>query len=330
MILIPSLMLLPLALSLAADAPPIDSDADGLPDKFEQELLQKFAPRLLISAAECDKLPARFHPGRPEPHMQAQDGTLYGQVFRASPRSGPGVFIEVHYYHLWNRDCGRIGHALDAEHVSALVWAASAEKPASAWKARYWYAAAHEDTTCDASHGVRSEFIKAEVGGPTLWISAGKHASFLSREVCRGGCGGDNCHDMQPAAIAELINLGERTAPMNGAFWIRSAAWPLAEKMQTDFSSAVLARMDEAPAFEFTPINESLAPLKVAIHVGGTTASAPITTARTTGAGLSTTTDAVGSSIEKSSSGTGNSLKRTVRAVWRALGGSPQEKKATR
>jgi len=328
MILFRALTMIPLALSLMAGAPQTDSDADGLSDTFEQELLLRFAPKFLVSAKECDKLPAGFHPGQPEPKVQAQDGTIYGQVFPVVPHTGRGAFVEIHYYHLWNRDCGRLSHALDAEHVSALVWAESAEKPASAWKARYWYAAAHEDTTCDASHGVRSEFIQAEEEGPTVWISAGKHASFLSRELCRGGCGGDNCRDMRPAAIARLINLGERNAPMNGASWMQSAAWNLSEKMQSDFPAPVLARMDAAPATEFVAINESLAPFKMAIHIGGSAAGAQITTVRKTGTGLSATSDAVGSSMEKTSSGTGNSLKRTFRAIWRALGGSSETPQA--
>ena len=60
------LMLIPLALSLTAEPSLIDSDADGLSDRLEQELLVKFAPKLMISSDECDGLPARFHPGSPE------------------------------------------------------------------------------------------------------------------------------------------------------------------------------------------------------------------------------------------------------------------------
>lgn len=202
------LMLIPLALSLTAEPSLIDSDADGLSDRLEQELLVRFAPKLIISSDECDGLPARFHPGSPEPKLQAKDGTIYGQVFPTAPRTGSGNFVEIHYYHLWNRDCGRLGHALDVEHFSALLWAATATKPAASWKAGYWYAAAHEDTACDASHAIRSGFLNAEQRGPTVWISKGKHASFLDPEACHGGCGGDNCGAMQPLKISELINLG--------------------------------------------------------------------------------------------------------------------------
>jgi hypothetical protein len=196
------------------------------------------------------------------------------------------------------------------------------DEPAPAWKAKYWYAAAHEDTTCDASHGVQSRVIRAEDHGPTVWISAGKHASFLHQDLCRGGCGGDNCHEMRPAAISELVNLGETHAPMNGALWIHSTDWPLAEKMQTDFPAPVLAKLEAASIPGFTPINNYPAPVKVFFHAGGDTVSSQVTAIRKTGAGLSATTDAVGMSIEKSSAGTGNGLKRAALAVWKALGGS--------
>jgi hypothetical protein len=310
------------ALNLAASASATDSDRDGLSDKLEQGLLEKFAPKLMLSMKECAGSPAKFHPGSARPQLIAKDGTIYGQVFRAAPINETGAFAEIHYYHLWDKDCGRIGHSFDVEHVSALVWALSADEPESAWKAKYWYAAAHENTTCDASHGVRSRFIRAEDQGPTVWISAGKHASFLSQDLCRGGCGGDHCPEMIPSAISELINLGESNAPMNGALWIHSADWSLAEKMQTDFPAPVLAKLEAASVSGFTPINNYPAPVKVFFHVGGDTVASQATAVRKTGAGLSATTDAVGISIEKSSTGTGKGLKRAALAVWKALGGS--------
>jgi hypothetical protein len=321
-------ILILLALSMAVSASAMDSDRDGLSDRLEQELLEKFAPRLMLSRKECAGLPAKFRPGFAQPQLLAKDGTVYGQVFQTAPVSGTGIYAEIHYYHLWDRDCGRLGHPLDVEHVSALVWALSADEPAAAWEAQYWYAAAHEDTTCDASHGVQSHFIHSEDTGPTIWISAGKHASFLNQDLCRGGCGGDNCGDMYPSAISELINLGEPDAPMNEAVWIASPDWPLAEKMKTDFPAPVLAKLVAASTTGVTPISNSPAPVKIVIHAGGDTVGSQATAVRKTGAGLSVTTDAVGTSLQKSSSGAGSGLKRVARSVWRALGGSREQKPA--
>jgi hypothetical protein len=92
---------------------PMDQDADGLPDQFEQQLLERFAPTFFISASDCDAMPAEFAPNSPEPRLVARNGTIYGQVFPRQGLAMPDRFIEIHYFHLWTRDCGRAGHPLD-------------------------------------------------------------------------------------------------------------------------------------------------------------------------------------------------------------------------
>ncbi len=176
-----------------------DLDHDGLEDSFEQEILLRFLPELRVSKMECAGLPAEFLPDRPEPQPVALNGTIYGQVFPVSPNGISGSSLEVHYYHLWSRDCGRFGHDLDTEHVSVLVQSDSPKAAASRWKALYWYAAAHEGTLCDASNGARANAIPGRDPAVTIWISSGKHASFLTEDLChRVGCGGDRCEQMIP------------------------------------------------------------------------------------------------------------------------------------
>lgn len=315
-------MLVLFALWLPAMPQSNDSDSDGLTDQLEQELLTKFAPTIMLSTRECDGLPAEFHPGSQEPRLAAKNGTIYGQVFPAGARDKPRFLVEIHYYHLWSRDCGLHGHALDAEHVSVLVSADTPREPAASWKADYWYAGAHENTACDASYAVRSSVIDAELRGATVWISAGKHASFLSRELCNGGCGTDKCAATQVLAPAKLVNLGERGAPMNGAIWMESPRWPLAAKMQTDFPESLIAKLDAAEPPGILPVNDSHAPVKAMLLAGGSAAGALANANHTTGAALSDTTDATGRSVNKAKGGLGNSLKHTFRAVRKALGGS--------
>jgi len=108
---------------------PADLDRDGIDDDVEQALLVQFAPTFMISGDECDTLPAEFAPGSVVPCVVSKNGAIYGQVF---PN---GRFTEIHYYHLWSRDCGRFSHKFDVEHVSFLL--------AEDHKALYWYAAAH-------------------------------------------------------------------------------------------------------------------------------------------------------------------------------------------
>jgi hypothetical protein len=322
------LLLISLALEFTPSSSPVDGDSDGLADELEQALLAKFTPKFMLSSKECDGLPTEFHQGMQEPKLLAKNGTIHGQVFPIALSEKPGSYVEIHYYHLWNRDCGINGHELDAEHVSALIWAASSSDPSIFWKAKYWYAAAHEETICDASRAAQSWFINAEQEGPTIYISAGKHASFLDQNLCRGGCGSDDCRAMNPLKISKLINLGERSAPMNGASWIEWPGWPLAAKMQTDFPEMVLARLDAAEPPGILPVNDSRAPVKALVLAGSSTGGALVAADQKTGAALSDTTDATGRSINNAKGGIGNSLKLTFRAVWKALGGSQEQGKA--
>jgi hypothetical protein len=323
MMLVPNFLLMILfALSLSSDPSLSDSDGDGLTDKFEQELLATFVPKFMLSAKECDGLPAEFRQGIPKPQLLAKNGIIYGQVFPITLSGKPGIHVEIHYYHLWNRDCGLNGHELDAEHVSGLIWAPTTAEPLVFWKARYWYAAAHEETVCDASHAVQSSFINAEQAGPIIWISAGKHASFLDQELCRGGCGVDSCNTMEPMAISGIVNLGERNAPMNGASWIKWQGWPLAAKMQTDFPEPVLTKLEAADPSVIVSINESQSPVKTTILVGSATASALIGADQKTDEAFSAASGALGASTEKSTRHTGNALKRAAQSVWKALRGA--------
>jgi hypothetical protein len=86
---------------------PKDLDHDGLEDPFEQEILARFLPEFRVSKMECAGLPAEFLPDSTQPQAVALNGTIYGQVFPVAPDGISGSFLEVHYYHLWSRDCGR-------------------------------------------------------------------------------------------------------------------------------------------------------------------------------------------------------------------------------
>jgi hypothetical protein len=319
MILASFLLLMALASEVSPKSFPADSDSDGLADELEQELLAKFAPKFMLSSKECDGLPAEFRQGIQEPKLLAKNGTIYGQVFPVALPGKPGSYVEIHYYHLWNRDCGLNGHELDAEHASALIGAPSSSDPLILWKAKYWFAAAHEDTICDASHAAQSRFINAEQQGPTIYISAGKHASFLDQELCRGGCGGDACSEMKPMAMNKTINLGERRAPMNGVSWIEWQGWPLAAKMNTDFPESVLEKIEARESAAIIPVNDSLAPIKGTMLAGSSTAKALVMADRKNDAAVTSAGRAIGASTAKSTERTASAFKRAARAVWKAL-----------
>lgn len=207
----------------------VDEDRDGLDDTEEQELLERFRPAFLLSRSDCGGKPAAFEPDRVDPVAIPGRTAIYGQAF---PAAGG---VELHYFHLWTVDCGRLGHPWDVEHIAGLV---------RGGKAVYWLAAAHQSTVCDAAHGARAKTLGAIDRGPVVWVSRGKHASFFSEKACVRGCGGDRCEAAEALDYTGVINLGEKGAPLNGALWTASKVWLLHEKLVTDFSPGVLAQLD--------------------------------------------------------------------------------------
>jgi hypothetical protein len=290
-----------------------DLDRDGLNDALEQVLLDQFVPAFQVSRRECAGLPSEFEVGSRRPVPTEANGTIYGQAFPVKPAHSEGAFVELHYYHLWDRDCGAFGHRLDAEYVSALLRADAADSPAGAWRAVYWYAAAHEGTLCDASNAARAKAVQAETRGPKVWISEGKHASFLSRKLCsRIGCGGDRCEDMRELPAREVVNVGEPARPMNGALWINDSGWPLPSKLEADFDDTSLepfSRLDPSVA-DF--MNGSLPPTKAFLLAGNRTIESLMITNAQTRSALSTAGEEAGGASKVG-------LGSAVRSVWRSL-----------
>ena len=181
-----------------------------------------------------------------------------------------GTTLELHYYHLWDRDCGPLSpHALDVEHVSALLVRIPGQG-SSDWVARYWYAAAHEDTVCDTSNAARAGTIHAVENGPSVWVSAGKHASFLAQELCgQRGCGVDRCEDVVPLPRGSLVNLGERGRPLHGAEWIASSEWPLGEKLELNFTPELVAAVEASEETVLARVNGHGRPAQLSLSLGG-------------------------------------------------------------
>lgn len=310
--LLPALLLFPSAICNAQTAP-IDSDHDGLADSLEQSLLIQFQPRFLISSTDCSTKPAEFTPHSKKPLDLADNGTIYAQAF---PSPAHANAIELHYYDLWRKDCGQAGHPLDAEHVSALVF----EDGAGAWKARYWYAAAHEDTLCDASQIARAKALKSEEHGPEVWISAGKHAAFLSKAVCNHGCGADICAASEPLDRTHPVNLGEISAPLNGAIWASSKQWPLKQKMmRSDFNAVLTSRLESLPADDIAWANPGKRPVQAAILGGDAALGGAATGLRATDSALTVADTHTSGAMDVATRKTGSALVKSYRSVKKAL-----------
>ncbi|MDE1162608.1 MAG: hypothetical protein PW792_11770 [Acidobacteriaceae bacterium] len=303
----------------------IDSDHDGLPDALEQQLLEQFLPSFSIGQHECAGLPAEFTPGIVSPKPLAEDGTIYGQAFLAKHSTPEHPLVELHFYHLWAKDCGARGHTLDTEHVAALVEASSPDRNKAKWTAEYWYAAAHENTVCEVSQIARASTLKAEHHGAKVWVSPGKHASFLNETLCKAGCGADHCEDMTPMKVTQLINLGEIKHPMNGSTFIASTAWPLETKMSTtNFADEPIARLDAMPENDIAWYLPGKHPAQGVIAVSGTTAGAIALGGDDTGAALSLaddkTSNALGTSYHKTKHALGLSMKNVGKALRMSSG----------
>ncbi|MCC7156490.1 MAG: hypothetical protein IT161_18080 [Bryobacterales bacterium] len=297
-----------LASAVAQAVPPADGDRDGVADALEQELLARFAPAFFLSSGECDAMPAEFVPGLADPRVMERNGTIYGSVSPVQSPDGAGSFVEVRYHHLWARDCGKAGHDLDAEQVVALVTAPNPDSPAEEWRAVYWYAAAHQGTVCDASHGLRASDARAVDTGPAVWISAGKHASFLNPARCGAGCGADVCIAPSLLRPPQIVNLGEAGAPLNGAVWIHSPRWQAASKLVPHFTSDVVNRLSSSAGSSEVTLYPSLLPAQGLMLATVATGSALDVSSRNTGAALAQASQATGDALSTSAANTSSAL----------------------
>ena len=312
-----------------------DSDHDGLSDGLEQQLLDQFAPSFMVAEHDCSISPAEFMPGMQKPRVQADNGAIYGQVFPARDVTDDhSLLVEIHYYHLWRKDCGGHGHALDTEHVAVLVRASDTHLAAASWKALYWYAAAHENTVCDVSQIARAATLHAEDIGAKVWISPGKHASYLNGILCQRGCGADQCKNMVALRRTEPINLGEPGHPMNGSLFISSSEWPLIAKMSaSDFPGAPLARLNQLPGADIAWFNPGRHPAQgviakssiteQAIAGGGRNTTTAISLAGdSTGDALATAGNSTGQAISNANNSADNTIQKSYRHTQHALGTS--------
>jgi hypothetical protein len=298
-----------------------DSDQDGLSDALEQRLLDQFQPKFMVGEHDCSILPAEFEPGVQIPSVLADNGTIYGQVFPFKDEREGVKTVEIHFYHLWRKDCGSHGHPLDTEHVAVLASTSDADPATASWKAVYWYAAAHEDTVCDVSQIARASTLGAVDSGATVWISPGKHASYLNEALCQRGCGADRCVNMVPLALSAPINLGEPNHPANGALFAASNMWPLMAKMTTtNFPGIAVARLNQLPESDIAWFNPGSHPVQGVIAESSSTEQALAVSGRDTATAISVAADSTGEAISIAGDSTGGALQKTYRSTRDALG----------
>jgi hypothetical protein len=201
--------------------------------------------------------------------------------------------IELHFYHLWSRDCGRLGHDLDAEHLSAIVFAPAVSAPRAQWVAEAWYAAAHQGSACDASSGALASTLGDIGSGPHVFVSRGKHASYFDRGQCKWACGGDVCGEAGVLRPAAVVNIGERDAPLNGALWVHSRRWSLAEKLSSDFDPSTRAKLDASKGRHVVPLMQQWRAPQSPVLAGDTAIDGLVIAAGAASTAVTTATRAV-------------------------------------
>ena len=313
---------------ISADAAPMDSDHDGLSDAVEQALLMQFEPKFWVGEHDCSNVPAEFEAGIATPTVEREDGTIYGQAFLSKSSTKDAPVAELHFYHLWRRDCGGHGHPLDTEHVAVLVQGLGGDLESARWKALYWYAAAHENTVCDVSQIARASTLDAVDHGARIWISPDKHASYLNEKLCQGGCGADRCEAMVPLRVERVVNLGEIGRPMNGSAFIASDAWPLEGKMMgSNFPAGPLARLNLMPETEIAWFNAGRHPAQGVIAVSATTEDAIANSGANTTEAMDLAGESTGNALQKSYEKTKHALGKSMRSVGDALDVTPKPEK---
>ena len=163
---------------------------------------------------------------------------------------------------------------------------------------------------CDASSGARAATVRAADGGPYVYVSRGKHASYLARGQCKWGCGSDICEPGPPLGRSRVINMGEPDAPFNGATWLTSKRLTLARRLSTDFDPGLRARLDRQQPSTVQVLTVALRPwqapilggdtgLDALIMAGDAAAGAVASTAEATSAAGASTGRAVGAAVGK-------------------------------
>ena len=315
---------------VSSSAQDADSDHDGLSDRSEQALLNQFAPTFMVARHDCSNVPAEFFPDTPMPVVLEENGTIYGQAFPSKLSTPEHPAAELHFYHLWRTDCGLHGHHLDTEHVAVLVRASNSDAANHGdnrkWRAEFWYAAAHENTVCDVSQIARASTLHAEDHGAKVWISPGKHASYLNETLCDQGCGADKCIDMVALKIRKVVNLGEVDHPMNGSRFIASAHWPLIAKMSnTNFPPQSIAHLEALPDSDIAWFNPGHHPAQKVIAVSSTTGQSLAASSHNTTSALSTASDNTDVAISLTGSSTRNALGKSYNNTKHALGSSAKD-----
>jgi len=141
--------------------------------------------------------------------------------------------------------------------------------------------------------------------------------------MCKSGCGADSCDgNVELEHTGPVVNLGELDAPVNGSVWISSSSWVLSDRMDTDFSADVVARLEATPTDTVVTLRGRSA-LRGTIQVSDGVLDSAATGAQNTEMSLDAANDQTSRGLGKASRSTRRSLIR----AWKAVFGSKEASK---
>ncbi len=220
----------------------IDRDSDGMDDRLEQKLLDRFVPVIMMFSSETCPGPALNGTG--DSNLLACRITPYpGQYLLADSidslktfplplASDTGLktgmvwynpFVMVHCAILYGQDCGLLGHSADVEgfHFSLRYIGPDS---VSGWRydtlMQNWMGVSiqsigHDATICQHIETLPYKSALFPNGADTIYASPEKHANYLTIPGCDGAnpCN-PNCDSPQIRKYVINVNLGEPWAPL--------------------------------------------------------------------------------------------------------------------
>lgn len=176
----------------------VDADGDGLDDAAEMQAARDYLP--FVSQDPADACP------------------LGGMLVRVRPHPDDPSRLHILYDHLYQNDCGLLGHVGDDE-VFAITADPTKSGPAGILAIR---AISHQgtvcerDTECGSLPGMTAcatQLVNG-VAVPVVFASRDKHGAYADKNVCDTQSCFDTCTAGGAATPFALTNAGEPSAPL--------------------------------------------------------------------------------------------------------------------
>ena len=176
----------------------VDVDHDGIADATEAQWADEYLPFVSLTSGE--------HCGAPA-----------GYVYRVRPHPTDPQLIEIRYDHLYDTDCGALGHDGDDENFAVTV---DPTQPGPdgilAIKAiSHRNTICEKDTVCGSLPGLTPCDTQSRKGlpYPVVYASQDKHGDYVSISACDSNCF-DQCSLSSTTATLPMVNAGEYGAPL--------------------------------------------------------------------------------------------------------------------